>query len=624
MRTQRKSKIKGGNRITPGKISTISKTVKDNEGNDIEEDITKEFVDKITNTEESIYNRRMNGETLRFKINDNQYYTIQFNPKVENEGQFNLGVGTVLEEPEWFARIQNVSSNDERVILTGTLLHDLSPVYFVKYRGIYKITTISVAEKKPIENYSLELMDKVDFTLFKYVVHYIKTVLQQQPKDLSENNPKEEQLNQMLDELCPMMYSLWFQKIILEEMKYAKYNERYIDFKADNIGLVFKPDESNLMCVYFDGLDVALPIKFKLLGQPTTVRMVLFDQQIQTNGIYTPVEHAYIYMCMKSLWSLYGRTDIDKRLKLNSFRTDSKNKSDKDLFTKYFISSICLNEKAYNYLIQNLFVSEKYKPFYEICVNIDIVNDLFLKDNITQLNTTMKAWGIKLLYTDVITLEELKDENNNNKGFTKSFYENIHSNDIEDLIKFYINSGIDTLQYHTNLALQSIQIKGVQFYNYNDKIQEIFKLVAYLKDEDFNKFIVIIDEIKKEITDYYNKVYKDRNIYYKWLIPEYIRIYNDQWINIYSTWRSLVREHFILGAPRGTKIHLLEARNEQFRFAPVFKDLLDLANVQFPFGKDKDKDTRLEVPFTSVIIPQPSEEASLSLDEFIDILSNAK
>ena len=669
-RTQRKHRIKGGNQENLSKIRSIK--------DETNADVTAKIIENIMNTKLTIPDRRIGDKQLTFETTDNNTYTINFIKVDDNEGQFNFGVGNVIGHPDWFARIHMVSSDDNTVIQAGRLLHDLSPFYFVKYHGIYKIEKPEIgkpkpifinpfAEKEPVENYSLELMDKIDFTLFKYVIHYIKNKLK--PNEILD----ETQVNEMLNELCPMVYSLWFQKIILEEMKYAKYNERYIDFKADNIGLVFKPDESKLTCVYFNnGLDVALPIKFTLLGQPTTVRMVLFDQQIQTNEKYILYgEHAYIFIAMREIWSPHNpnkKNEINKNLMFaNIINTNTRDETDKEIRRKYVTGSMCLNENAYEYLIQNLFETEKYKPFYELCVNIDIVNNLLLKEDIKQLKNIMEAWGIKLLYTNIITLDELKDETNT-KYFTKSFYDNIKDDNIIENIKLYISSGlykinlekkkafdinvyqiIDTkiinlLSISTNTKIKTFYEKYryqyrvlpdkfnniIQIlYNEDKTNQEIFKLVAYLKDDDFESFKALIGTIQQGINEYFSKLNIqnanwNESISYKWFIPEFIRFYNDQWIKIYSTWRSLVREHFILGAPRGTKIHLLEARNEQFRFASVFKDLLDLANVKFPFDKDKDKDTRLDVPFTSVYIPKPSEEASLSFIEFIDILSNAK
>ena len=163
-----------------------------------------------------------------------------------------------------------------------------------------------------------------------------------------------------------------------------------------------------------------------------------------------------------------------------------------------------------------------------------------------------------------------------------------------------------------------------KFYNKDSITLEVFKLVAYLSDDDFNKFIRLIKEIEDTIRQYYTNYtingVSDMNKYYKWLVPEYIRIYNAQWIYVYSSWRTMVREHFILGKPNNTNIHLLEARDERYRFAPVFKDIIKAANIRYPFGTESAMDKRLTVPFHTISIPMPSEEPSMTLKEFLTIL----
>lgn len=586
---RRRTKQRGGN----NNIGKVIKIISLGDGQDITQGIYTEL-----NADQ-----RVSGRTLRFETDDNKGLTIQFYETIENEGQFNKGVGTVEEHPEWFARIHKVESNDKEQIESGLLLYTMCPYYFIQYHGIYHI----------IGNFYLQLMDKVDFTLFKYIIYYL------------EKSPNRMDLPAIVNELCPMIYSLIFQSIILKEMKYRRFQERYIDFKADNIGIIpVVNDPSQPTTVMFEGLGIRLPLQFNLLGQPTTIYMKLIDQQIiaNPNMIYHNTFNAFIYDLVKTyIWAPYGRNIYSKQFNIREFRTDTKKIDAVESYRSLINAAECSHEKAYEAIVETLLLDEgreRYKDIYRVVMNLLAESLMFSFPDKEKLETALPE-GLSLYNASLI----YNNYNENIDIFSEEFYKKIITNKDteadEDLRNYIRLFNVSTLKIHYHNVLKNIDI-GESFIrdfhtNYNDSLRLKLQHCVYMNDNDFDVFISMLRDSVKIIEAFFKSdnslALKKRNVTYEWIIPEFSRIYTEQWISIYSTWRRLVREFFILGEPKGDgKINLLEAKNEAWQFDAVFKDLVRVAGFSYNTGEERTMGVKM-VPF----VP-PEKEVSITLEEF--------
>lgn len=540
-------------------------------------------------------NTRITDKILRFETDDSSNaFTIVFNKAEENEGQFNMGVGFVQEHPNWFARIHTVESNDIREIESGIYLYELCPNYFIQYHGIYHITGL----------FYLQFMDKIDYTLFKYIMYYL------------EQSPYRTDLPKIVNELCPMIYSLMFQKIVLQEMKYRRFQERYIDFKADNIGIRALPsDASHPTVVEFKGIGVKLPLQFELLGTPTVIRMILFDQQIVLNRHHTD-DHAFIYDLIKHhLWAPYGRYASSKQFDLQGFRTDTKKETERNSYRGLIQAAECSHEKAYESIAETLLLDEgkeRYKDIYRVVMNLLADSLMFPLPDKERVNTALPE-GLSLYNASLIY--------ENVSVFSNEFYKRIPNEDLRNYIRGFNVSTLITIcgrvLKDTTIAMEPMVRR---FYtDYDDGLRLKLQHCVYLNDTDFNAFISILRDSVKTIETFFksdkSQALKKQNDTYEWIVPEFARIYTEQWISIYSTWRRLVRDAFILGEPKGDgKINLLEAKNEAWRFDAVFRDLVRVAGFSYNVGEERTMRVEM-VPF----VP-PEKEVFMTLEGFKKII----
>jgi hypothetical protein len=514
---------------------------------------------------------RLSDITRKFTTSDGKTYTVTFKPALENEGQFNLGVGSVTEDPKLFARIQEVDAMEmnDNTIYAGFLLHRMAPDWFVDYKGVYRIG----APGSPLH---LEIMEKVDTTLFYYIVEFVKNYLINKIPEMTLESLTEDDIKKMLAELCPFIYRLYFQKMVIEEIKYKTFGERYIDFKADNIGLMLGAD-----------------------GKPT--QMKLFDQRLGKTS-FLPKSHAIIYEwttnAMKTVTS-----NNETQFSLISFRSDVKQENAKKLY-RSLLQANCENEQSIHQVIRSLLLGDdRLKTIYNVCIHLKLWdNMLVFPEAQYKENVDIKEINGEMYYMDtLVDSTELMKRQQALKGENES-------KNIFNLQSIETRAGY-LLQNQNSLMLLKMLITSL---NVNRK--QKLKLCVYLTDSDFEAFVASLNgEYSRWINpEDYNYYKKNRSYYegYDWFVEEFVRLSVEQIVGLMRIWRTLVRTHFILGPIEDTKIWLMEAKEETFRFPALFKALCLRANVQGMEGILSELKERV----------LPTEVPVLSLEAFKDKL----